>query len=571
MSFQLDANDLSCDEVKWLWDVPEFVPFLQWFIKYTDDSNSLDKAQFQEYKQLCLDGNELRGQELDEALKEYGIDVNKYVSSNLSQLDLELIEKEIDELRIQNDVALEIETLLSEEIQKSCSKEHAAEVRLKAAQALCQKEGQNLMKINVPLRATQNSLFSNFDKFISSCKESTDPDVYNCWLSNMPLENIINKCEKFNEYANLYLKRNFENSPNSEKAVNELMSFLDNESSMRSLESLSDDMTSGLPNKMWKVDISKISMQGTLVGYSTAIKTLSKLKETGALEKYNIRQIKVDLAGLKYEIMRLTDDIEMILKHEVADMSEQNTLQNIYCVVENITRARIERRQLMLRKLCLAANMTNKVLHLTDLMWMLLSNESRIFQFGTELIQETAELVQEELNKHKSTMNVLNNMVNLHSTNSEALRPGQALLVNNVQKLCDLSIDNSDSGNGTLSESRFKELEHPQFSSIMELFKKTNREHIVYELLSQLSNGPTKKPSLVSKDLSLAMEEVQCKLSNYDKQIQNLQTTFSSKQMAFKKYPALKNRRLLWAWFLVAPNELEEAVRLVEESSKRKK
>lgn len=42
-------------------------------------------------------------------------------------------------------------------------------------------------------------------------------------------------------------------------------------------------------------------------------------------------------------------------------------------------------------------------------------------------------------------------------------------------------------------------------------------------------------------------------------------------QLAFKKYPAMKNRRLLWAWFLVAPHKLEEAVRLVEESSRSKK
>lgn len=53
----------------------------------------------------------------------------------------------------------------------------------------------------------------------------------------------------------------------------------------------------------------------------------------------------------------------------------------------------------------------------------------------------------------------------------------------------------------------------------------------MYELLSQLSNGPTKKPSLVSKDLILAMQEVESELNKCNMQVQNLDTTFSSKQV----------------------------------------
>lgn len=113
---------------------------------------------------------------------------------------------------------------------------------------------------------------------------------------------------------------------------------------------------------------------------------------------------RVDLAKLEDEISRLTDDIDLILKHEVANMAEDSVLQNIYSVVENITRARIERRQLMLRKLCLAANVTHKFLYLTDLVWMLMLQESRKFKFGTCLLKETTDYFTDEVNKHKSTM-----------------------------------------------------------------------------------------------------------------------------------------------------------------------
>ncbi|XP_034235929.1 augmin complex subunit dgt3 [Thrips palmi] len=569
-SFHCDVDGLSPNEVKWLSEVTELSAFLEWFMKYTDNSNCLDKIQFRKYNELCQDGDQLYGQALDEALGEFGIDVNKCMSSNLSQLDLELLDKELDELRTQNDVGHEIETLLSEEIQKLSLKEHANEAKLKAAQAFCQKEGQNLMKINVPLKATMTNLFSNFSKLVLSLKDSNVPDVQNCLMSNMPLENIINKCDKFNEYANLYIKRNFEQCARSEKTINELMSFLEEDSSMRSAMS-SSDMTSGLPHKMWKVEIGRISMQGTLVGYSTAMNTLSKLKESGLLEKYNVLQMKVDLTKLQEEISRLTDDIELLVRHEVHNMAEHIVLQHIYSVVENITRARIERRQISLRKLCIAANVTHKILYLTDLIWMLMLQESHKFKFGTDLLKEITEYFTDELNKHNTVMNNLNIISNEYASYSEALRPGQAALVSTVQKLLEISVDNFDSGNGTSSEHHLKELEQIQLSTILEPFNHTGRENSVYELLSYLSDGPTKKPNLVSKDLYLAMEEVECQLNNYNREIQKLDTTFSSKQLAFKKYPVLKNRRLLWAWFLVAPHELEKAVMQVEESAKRKK
>lgn len=60
----------------------------------------------------CQDGNELCGKDLDQALEEHGIDIPKYLSSDLSLLDIELIDKELDELRTQNDLALELESLL---------------------------------------------------------------------------------------------------------------------------------------------------------------------------------------------------------------------------------------------------------------------------------------------------------------------------------------------------------------------------------------------------------------------------------------------------------------------------
>lgn len=74
--------------------------------------NTILFVEIHRYIEWCQDGNELQGQDLDKALEEYGVDVDKCLSSNLSELDLELLEKELDELRTQNDVALQIETLL---------------------------------------------------------------------------------------------------------------------------------------------------------------------------------------------------------------------------------------------------------------------------------------------------------------------------------------------------------------------------------------------------------------------------------------------------------------------------
>lgn len=207
----------------------------------------------------------------------------------------------------------------------------------------------------------------------------------------------------------------------------------------------------------------------------------------------------MDLTKLENEISRLTEDIGLIMKHEVANMAEDSVLQNIYCVVENITRARIERRQIMLRKLCTAANVTQKFLFLTDLIWMLLLQESRRFKFATDVLKEITDFFTDELNKHKTTMvryfltfmNILanKNMIELtklffqqnglNNLSNEfeyaSLRSGQALLLNAVQTLLNDSFDNCDSGNGTISENHLKDLENIQLSAILESIDHADR------------------------------------------------------------------------------------------------
>lgn len=53
--------------------------------------------------------------------------------------------------------------------------EQILEKKLKAAQLECQKEGQNLMKINVPLKSTLSNLVHSLSYLISALSDAKDP------------------------------------------------------------------------------------------------------------------------------------------------------------------------------------------------------------------------------------------------------------------------------------------------------------------------------------------------------------------------------------------------------------
>lgn len=550
-SIQYDAEDLSPKNVEWMWEVKELTPFLDWFVKYLDDENFINSRQLQRYETLCHDGNELSGRELDLALEECGIDVQKMFYSTLSDGDLELCEQEVDSLRVQNECAHEVDCILSEQNKKSLSHEQSMEAKLKAAQVACQREGQNLMKINVPLKATISGLFNNLSKLAATFKDTEDPDVRNCCITNMPLESILNVSGKFGEYASLCLKRKFEQSSYSDKnSVLELMSFLDGNSSLRA----SPDMINDLPNRIWKADVNRMAMHGKLMGYTSAIRYLESLFRSPVLEKLTPFQMKIEVDKLQDEILRLSEDISLYLKYEVSNMVEDAVLCNITRVVERTTKNRIERRQLLLRKLCSVASVTTKFLHVIDIVWMLIKVESQQFKNGTDLLLDISNYFTDDFNRHKATMSGLNTVMNEYNLGADTLRPGQAALLNNIQRLLDNVTNDSDSGNSTLLEKQQKDLECIQLSDIVNSHheKYLECEKDIYELLNELTNGPNKKPNLVKKEIVQALQEIDVHLQQCGDRSHDLTSLYNAKQVSFKTSPVAQNRRLLWVWFLVA-------------------
>ena len=104
------------------------------------------------------------------------------------------------------------------------------------------------------------------------------------------------------------------------------------------------------------------------------------------------------------EISKLTQDIDLTLNHEGANLIEDSVLCYIIKVTGSITRARIHRRKLRSRKLCSIINKTNKYLYMIDLLWMLLIDESQRRKVGTELLREFSDFLKDEFDKHKATM-----------------------------------------------------------------------------------------------------------------------------------------------------------------------
>lgn len=104
------------------------------------------------------------------------------------------------------------------------------------------------------------------------------------------------------------------------------------------------------------------------------------------------------------EISRLTQEIDFTIEHEAANLIEDLVLCYIIQVTDVITKARINRRKLSLRKLCSISNKTNKFLYLTDLLWMLFNDETQRIKVGTELLKEFSYFLKGEFDKHKATM-----------------------------------------------------------------------------------------------------------------------------------------------------------------------
>ncbi|KAE8744422.1 hypothetical protein FOCC_FOCC008897 [Frankliniella occidentalis] len=570
-SVSLGGKDYSADDLQWLSEVRELVPFVNWLTKYIDSPNIISEQLYEKYTDLQHSGKVLNGEVLDQALEEYGVDVQRILHSNLSDFDVDLNDFELNELRIQNDTAAEVENLLSDECYQCSCTEQTKEAELKTAQVACQREGQNLMKIHVPYKATLSSLFSNVNKLKTTLMDSEDLDIQNCTFSNMPLDSILNSCEKFNEYSNLCLMRKFDrSSANDKNTLHELMSFVDDESSLRSLwSSSSSNMTTGLPSKMWKALVSKISEQGNFTGNVGAIRHLISLKGNSSLQKLNNLSMKLEISKLQDEILRLSEDINLILRHEVSNTVEEIVLHHISCVVERITRIRIERRQMKLRKLCSIAHVTHKFLYLTDALWMMFAHESQQFRFSLSTIKEISDFFTDELNRHDATMAGLHSTIKEYNMTSDVLRGGQAMLLGTLQRLLDIT----ENGNDTISENQWIELECVHLSDVLESLEKQypDRELSIYKLISELTNGQTNKPNLVKTELSLALQDVDDQINKSSLEFRNLATLYSTKQLAFNKSQVNKNRRLLWAWFLVAPEELEEALTIAEEESKKKR
>ncbi|KAK3914217.1 F-box protein [Frankliniella fusca] len=575
----LGGKDYSADDLHWLWEVKEFVPFVNWLIKYVDHNNILAYQHYEKqflfhyyrFKDLELSDEVLHGKELDHALKEYGVHAESLLHSNFSDFECELNDFEIAELRVQNEIAAEVENIVVDESHRCSCIEATKESELKLAQAACQREGQNLMKIHVPFKAALSSLFSNVNKLKTALMDSEDPDITNSTFSNLPLHSMLNSFEKFNEYSNLCLTRKFELSSTNEKnTLHELMSFVGEESSLRSLlSSSSANVTSGLPSKMWKAELSRISMHGNFTGKVGAVRHLTCLKGNSSLQKLNLMAMKLEIVKLQDDITRLMDDINLTLKHEANKIAEDIVLYNIRSVVEQITRIRIERRQVMLRKLCSIASVTHKFLYLTDVIWMIFSHESQQCRFSLSTIKEISDYFTDELNRHDSTMFGLQSILKEYNLANDVLRVGQATLLGTLQRLQDVAGNDND----FMSESRWKEIECEPLKSASEYLNKQHfdRELSLIKLILELTSGETRKPNLVNTALSLSLQEVENQLNKYSSEFNDLVTLYSTKQLAFNKSQAAKNRRLLWAWFLVAPHELEEALSIAKEELLRKR
>lgn len=565
-SLHCDVGVLTSNDVSWMWKVEELSSFLEWFVQHIDDSNCVNKRYISLFFDWSQEGKELQGTQLDQALEGYGVDVHTHLHSDLSESDLELWDQELDELRAQLACAENIESLLIEENERACTTEHSVEGSLRAAQIACQKEGQILMKVNASLKATISTFFNNFSKLITAFKDSEDPDIqYNC-ISKMSLASPIHMCERFDEYANLCLKRKFESPSISDKPLSELMSFLEDDS-LRSA-SISSSVTGSLPNKMWKAEVNRIALQGTLMGLSAASHHLQTLKKNVSFEKFSSLQLKLEATTLKDEISRLSENIALLLRHETGNVVVDVILCCIINVVEKISRTRIERRQIMVKELCQVNNVIHDFLTLTDLLWMLLTDESQKFKVGVDLIKEISSFYTEEINRHEATMCGLKIISTDYNRGAESLKCGQAHLLNIVQRLLNALPSETDSGNGTLLDSQQWDEEFVQ--NCFDFSEYIHSEKSILELLLELSSGPTKKPNLVRKELVQEIQKIQSQIDKSQSELDGLLSSFSAKQLLFRKSPLARNRRLLWAWFLVAPEKLEQAVHLALEERQRK-